>query len=169
MTFCDTTARTWSETLTSGHQDDATVCTDKREVWNIHIDSNIHIKSTPDLVNKMFWLNSRSNKLRAINNHSEQVKNFTLWYNMGNLYTATVHFSLALQNIRKYTQYNFHLFYPHCKGLQWNCSGTTVKWLWSSLNCSSPLYALFGCTELKVNKWSYCSQLNAFTFTVTWM
>ena len=44
---------------------------------------------------------------------------------------------------------------PHCKYLQWNCSGTTVKLLWSSFDYSDPLYTLFGCTELKVNDCSY--------------
>ena len=59
-----------------------------------------------------------------------------------------------------------HIKKMHWKGLQWNYSGTTVIWLWSSFDHSGPLYALFGYTELKVNDCSYYSHLNAFTFTV---
>ena len=38
----------------------------------------------------------------------------------------------------------------HCNALQWNCSGTTVKWLQSGWHYSDPLYTLFHCTKMQV-------------------
>ena len=38
----------------------------------------------------------------------------------------------------------------HCKPLQWKCSGSTVKWLQCSFDCSEPLHTLFHCNWLEV-------------------
>ena len=50
----------------------------------------------------------------------------------------------------KWCKVSFFVVGLHCKPLQWKCSGSTVKWLQCSFDCSEPLHTLFHCNWLEV-------------------